>query len=169
MQTQVKPNLEEVIANAKAETEKAKNYLLNTFSFVPDDKLNWSPAPGARSALQLVAHCGMANQAFVGPIKGEDIFFPDGVTDIRGWMREGEAAITDRGQAVKLLEESTAAAIAAIDSVTPELLEHSPNSPFGPMPVPFWMGLLAIHMNAHACQIDYLQTIWGDFDDHFVG
>lgn len=168
MQTQVKPNLEEAIAKAVADTEQAKNYLLNTFSFVPDDKLTWSPAPGSRSALQLVAHCGMANQAFVGPIKGEDILFPDDVTDIRGWMREGEATITDRAQAVALMEEATAAAIAAIKAVTPELYESSPNSPFGPMPVPFWMGLLAIHMNAHASQIDYLQTIWGDYQDHFA-
>jgi hypothetical protein len=167
MQTQSKPNLDDFKAKAKADAEKAKNDLLYTFSFVPDDKLTWSPDPGARNAIQQVAHCGLANEAFTLGIRGQDVLFPPHVTDIRAFLREGEAGITSREQAVKLIEDSTAAAVAAIEALTPELYEATTDSPFGPLPITFWSELPGIHMNAHACQLDYLQTIWGDYEDHF--
>ena len=35
------------------------------------------------------------------------------------------------------------------------------------MPMTFLMNLPGIHANAHAAQIDYLQTCWGDQEVHF--
>ena len=50
--------------------------------------------------------------------------------------------------------------------MTAERFATSPNSPFGPMPMAFWVNLPGMHMGSHASQIDYLQTIWGDLVDH---
>jgi hypothetical protein len=65
-----------------------------------------------------------------------------------------------------MVEDSTAAVLEALDSVTAEMLDTAPLSPFGPFPFAFWMQLPAEHMKAHASQIDYLQTIWGDLENH---
>lgn len=167
MQTETRPILNDIKANAVKEAQEACDYLLKTFSFVPDDKLNWSPSESARSALQLVAHCALANKAFASIIRGEDIPVPADMSDFRGIMRSMEAEITDRNAAADLVKTSTATFIEAVGEVTEETFTSSPNSPFGPMPMPFWMTLAGMHMKAHACQLDYLQTIWGDVEDHF--
>ena len=60
----------------------------------------------------------------------------------------------------------SAEVLAALDSVTPARAETVPDSPFGQMPFAFWMEVPANHTVAHARQLDYLQTIWGDLQDH---
>ncbi len=167
MQTETRPTLNDIKANAAKEAQEACDYLLKTFSFVPDDKLNWSPAESARTALQLVVHCGLSNKAFASIMRGEDIPMPADMSDFRGLLRGMEAQITDRTAAIELAKESTKTIIEAISEVTEETFATSPSSPFGPMPMPFWMTLAGMHMKAHACQMDYLQTIYGDVEDHF--
>lgn len=167
MQTETRPALNDIKANAAKEAQEACDYLLKTFSFVSDDKMNWSPAESARSALQLVVHCGLSNKAFASIMRGEDIPLPSDLSDFRGLLRGFEAEVTDRNAAVALVKETTQTAIDAINEVTEETFASSPASPFGPMPMPFWMTLSGMHMKAHACQLDYLQTIWGDVEDHF--
>jgi len=155
------------IEQTKAATEQAMGRLLTTFKFVPDDKLGFTPSPTARTPLHLVGHCGMANMAFATVIRGEDLPVFGSPEEAAEQVRNAGREIASREEAVRLVEESTAAVLAALDGVTPDQLSTFPNSPFGPMPFPFWMNLASIHMSAHASQIDYIQTIWGDFEDHF--
>jgi hypothetical protein len=35
------------------------------------------------------------------------------------------------------------------------------------VPVRFWLAQGSEHMAGHAGQLQYLQTIWGDLDNHF--
>lgn len=156
----------ELIAQSKQEAEKAKAYLLNTFSFVPDDKLHWSPSPTARTPIQIVAHCGAANRAFATVLRGDPLPIPDSTEEATAQIRNAGREITTREEAVKLVESSTAEIIAALDTVTEEMVGTTPSSPFGPLPFTFWMKLPYLHMGAHAPQIDYIQTIWGDLEDH---
>lgn len=159
-------HLEETIAQCKASAEAAKNQLLVTFAHVPDDKLNWSPSPTCRTPLQIVAHCGMANQAFATILAGEELQFSSDPEEAAKAIREAGKDIASREAAVKLIEDSTARVLAALDKATPELYDSSPMSPFGPFPYPAWMSLPGDHMGGHTHQIDYLQTIWGDMVDH---
>lgn len=167
MQTEVKPDLEALKANACKEAIEASEYLLKVFSFVSDEKMNWSPSPSSRSALQLVVHCGQGNNAFASIMRCEDMPVPADMSDFRGILRGMEAQVTDRNAAIELVRASTKTVTEAINEVTEETFASSPTSPFGPMPMPFWMTLAGMHMKAHACQLDYLQTIWGDVEDHF--
>lgn len=161
------PNLSEIVTQAKQSAEETKAFLLNGFSFVPDDKLTWTPSSSARSAIQLVAHCGHANEAFATVIAGEDLpvanLTPEEASE---QIRQAGASVTSREEAVRLIEESTAKVIAALDKATPELLATAPMSPFGPFPYEAWMVLPGQHMGGHAQQLAYLQTIWGDLEDH---
>ena len=159
MNTTALLNVPELVAEAKQSTDQARNLLLGTFQHVPDDKLTWSPSPAARSAIQIVAHCGMANQAFATVLRGEDLPIVS-AEEAAQKIREAGRDLTDRDTAVRLVDSSTEAVLQALDNVTPEMLETSPTSPFGPFPFLFWMKLPGVHMSGHACQIDYLQTIW---------
>jgi hypothetical protein len=155
-----------VIAQAKETTDRCKERLLKTFSFVPDDKLTWTPAGSCRSALAIVAHVAITNSFMCGMIRRTPM--PDNVAfeDMRAEAKNAEAALDTREKAVQALEESCARVQEAIDGVSPETLEDMVPSPFFTAPLSFWMFLPARHMDNHAAQIDLLQTCWGDMDWH---
>lgn len=155
-----------LIAQSKKETETAKATLLKTFEFVPEDKLNWSPSSTARTPLQIVAHCGAANGAFAALLRGEPLPLSADPEEATLQIRNAGMDITTREGAVQLVEDSTAAVLQALDQVTEEKLGTSPESPFGAIPYPFWMHVPGDHMRGHAHQIDYIETIWGDYEDH---
>jgi hypothetical protein len=159
-------SLTEQVTQIKEAAEAAKGQLLNTFSFVPDEKLTWSPSSSARSAVQIVAHCGVANEAFAMVIAGGRIPVGGTPEEASAQIRKGGADVTSREEAVRLVEESTAKVLAALDKATPELLATAPMTPFGPIPYEAWMTLPGMHMDGHAQQLNYLQTIWGDLEDH---
>ena len=140
--------------------------MLAAFSHVPDDKLDWSPAPTAKSALAIVAHCAEANEAFAKVIRGEELPRMESKEEALQNIRESGRDAVSREEAVRQLEETTAAVIAAMDQVRPDQLDTMPDSPFGPMPFRFWLSLPGRHTLGHKYQIDYLQTIWGDLDFH---
>ncbi|NLC58550.1 MAG: DinB family protein [Armatimonadetes bacterium] len=153
--------MENPVAAVKEQTRMAKERLLKTFSFVPEEKLTWSPSPTAKSALQILAHTGTSNQSLAALLRGE----PGGAEEHER-LHAAEAAITTRAQAVQLIEESTEEVLAALDTLTPERIASMVETPWLTAPMPFFMGLPALHMQGHAAQIDYLQTIWGDEQFH---
>jgi hypothetical protein len=159
-------NTQETIAQAKQATEAAKTSLLKTFEFVPEDKIGWSPSKTARTAVNIVAHCGMANGAFAALLRGEPLPLPASPDEAMALIRAAGRDITSREAAVKLVEDSTADLLRALDGVTDARMQTTPASPFGALPFSFWMQVPAEHMGGHARQIDYLETIWGDHEDH---
>ena len=166
METMMSLELPELVARTKEDTERAKAQLLRTFEFVLDEKLLWSPAPSARTAVQIVSHCGMANFAFATALRGEEFELSADPTEAAVQIRLAGREIATREEAVKLVEDSTAEVLEALDNVSEAMLETEPLSPFGPFPFTFWMSLPSDHMTAHVSQIDYLQTIWGDLESH---
>jgi hypothetical protein len=154
------------IGQAKDATERAAADLRKTFAAVPDDKLDWSPSPTARTPLWLVGHCGAASSAIAALLRGEPLPLPGDTADAAALIRAAGQGVATRAEALSLLDASTAEVLAALDSVTPARVETVPDSPFGQMPFAFWMEVPANHTVAHARQLDYLQTIWGDLQDH---
>ena len=167
METLDKSSLDTSKTAAAQTAKEACDYLLKTFSFVPDDKLNWSPSESARSALQQVAHCALANEFFAELIRNRPVELPVDLSGFRDFQRKMEAEFTDRQSAADRLASSTDVVVRAISDVDESLYSQSPSSPFGPQPMEFWMHLAGAHMRSHASQLDYLQTIWGDTQDHF--
>jgi hypothetical protein len=166
MSTATAPNVSELVSQCIQSAEGSKAQLLSTFEFVPEDKLTWSPPGSARSAINIVAHCGLANQAFATVLRGEPLEIPEDRASARERIRNAGSEMTDRAEAVRLLESSTAEIVDALKNVKADQIESMPDSPFGPIPFTFWMQLSGLHMSGHARQIDYLQTIWGDLDEH---
>ena len=150
---------------AKQDAQMCLGRLLKTFSFVPDDKLTWAPEPTCKSALQIVAHCAVANGMFTTIISTGG--FPDGpIEELFAAGAAAEAAITTRGAAIAAVEASVAEVVAAIESVPAEKVDADVVTPFMTAPMAFFMNIPGRHLDNHAAQIDFLQTCWGDMDWH---
>ncbi len=156
----------ELIENTKTATTRARADLRKTFEFVPEDKLMWSPSLTARTPLWMAMHCGVANAAFVAILRGEPLPLPTDPVEAAAFIRAAGQEAESRAEALRAIEDSTAEILQALDNVTAAMLETLPASPFGPLPFTVWMQVPSIHMTGHARQLDYLQTIWGDVQDH---
>ena len=60
-----------IMEQAIAHAEVGKNFFLRTFKHVPENKLNWCPAPTSKSALRIAAHVALGNSAFASILRGE--------------------------------------------------------------------------------------------------
>ncbi len=138
--------------------EHARGRFLLTLSKVPDDKLTWSPAPTAANALRMSYHVGGAAEWFVPILRGEKSpeFGPETIPDD-----------LTRETVVKLVNESTDQVIAAINDLPEARLDEVLDLGFMKMPMASFIMMPGNHLDAHAAQIDYLQTCWGDKEFHY--
>jgi hypothetical protein len=140
--------------------------LKTTFDFVPDEKLDFKPAETCKSPVQIIAHCAVSNYNFINIIKNS---FPAGdPKELFAESKRRELALTTKEAALAALDESVTAVEAALDTVHDENIYGDIPTPFFTAPMMFWMYLPARHMDNHASQIDYIQTIWGDMDWHMA-
>ena len=151
----------------KSDLHRYKVRLLHLLSFVPDDKLTWTPSPTAKSALRIAVHCGLTSRFFADVITGKLPEAMPALPEFFGALDQAEQSVTSRDAAIALLEETTAALSDAIDSVNAENIGSLAVSPFGAMPLQFWIQQGGAQYAGHIGQLEYLQTIWGDLDNHF--
>lgn len=156
--------MEDVISMCKARATEAMERFLCVLSFVPEHKVNWSPAPTAKSALQIAAHCAGYGGAFAPVIR--DGTFPR-VEEFLGPIQATIESIETLDQAEAVLRKGIADTLAALDAVKPEQMGATVLTPIGPQPFAFFLDIPARHLFAHTAQIDYLQTCWGDMEVHF--
>ena len=141
---------------------------MKVFSFVPDDKLTWTPTPTAKSAIRIAAHTALYAGRFARMIKDGKLPASDNLTEWLAQRNAEEAAITCRTEIESIFRKGTDEVIAALDSLTPEEIGTSLDSGLGwSMPMTRLIDLPGWHATLHAGQIDYLQTCWGDQEVHF--
>ncbi len=135
----------------------AKNTLYN-LGFIPDDKLNWKPAPEANSAMEIIRHMAGAMAGMRGILergggawRAVDLPLPD--------TREAAAELL-----LGELEKYQAAVRAVPLARLAEKIEVRPG----------WSIALAracsmpmVDQIHHHGQISYLQTLLGDTEPHF--
>lgn len=157
----------ELVAQTTAHLERLSARLVHLLAFVPEDKLTWAPSSSARSPLNITAHCALASRFFADIITdglpeklpSPEVFFQD--------LHEAGRKIATRAEAIDLVKSTTTALCTALGTVTAENIETPRRSPFGLLPVRFWMQQGGDHLAGHIGQLEYLQTIWGDLDNHF--
>ena len=150
----------DVITLCKNRATRALEYFLNTLSFVPADKLDWSASPTAKSALQIAAHCAGYSGAFATIIRAGR--FPWTLEEFRARVDSAIESVTTVEQAERMLRQGIADTLAALDTVQPEQIDATVDAPHGQAPFLFFMTVPALHIEGHAAQIDYLQTCWDD-------
>lgn len=159
--------MDDMVATCKQGAVSGMETFLKTFSFVQDDRLNWTPAATAKTPLQIAAHaaCTAGNFAL---LYRDGKFPPVEAGKFMEYMKQAESVVTTREQAVELLKKNTADLVAALDTMTPEKIALTVDTPFGfAAPMSMFMMVPGVHARNHAAQIDYLQTCWGDQDVHF--
>jgi len=152
------------IAYSKERATEAMDYFLRVLSFVPEDKLTWKPAPTAKSALEIAAHCAGYSGVFAWIIRAGK--FPCSVDEFRATVNAAIDSVTTVEEAETMLRQGIADSVAALDIVKPEQVGSFVESPQGQTPFNFFLTLPATHLEGHVAQIDYLQTCWDDQEVH---
>jgi len=141
---------------------------LKTFSFVPDEKLNWAPSPTAKTPIQIAAHTVVMAASFAKMIRDRKLPNGDDIPEFLAQINAAEAALSSRADMEIVFRKNTDEVVAALDTLTPEAIDTILDTSLGwSVPMTLLMKMPGSHALAHASQIDYLQTCWGDQDVHF--
>jgi hypothetical protein len=147
----------------KVDAQNAMDMFLRNFSFVPEDRLTWSPTPTSKSSLRVAAHTALYFGRFAEMIRNKAL--PQ-VTNLEEWLADRSAeeeAVFSREEVVRLCQEGLGQVFEALDQLTDEDVESVLDSGQGfSMSMKFLMKLPAWHATLHLGQIDYLQTCWDD-------
>ncbi|MEI8281638.1 MAG: DinB family protein [Armatimonadota bacterium] len=144
---------------SKLTAVQGMDMFLRNFSYVPDDKLNWSPTPTSKSALRVAAHTAVTNSNFADFIRNRKLPAGDDIPGFVARTAAAEAAITSREEMERVFRENTQKVLDALDMLSDEDVEIVFDSG---MSMKFLMRLAGWHATLHLGQIDYLQTCWGD-------
>lgn len=155
---------QEAVQQAKAELTRSRNRMLTLLHQVPEDRLNWSPAPTARTPVQLVGHSAKALHSIADILGGGPLPDFSDIANLDSFLRSREEDMTSKDAAAALLRTNADEYFKVIEGMSDERLAGTVPSPFGPMPMTFALRLGAIHTDGHIAQMEYLQTIWGDRD-----
>jgi uncharacterized damage-inducible protein DinB len=142
-------------ALAEQVTWAGRNLAFN-LQFVPADRLDWKPAPGTKSALEIVNHSLDCLRNMTPVLRGssfQELTLPRAV---------------DRDSAQTLIVQAAEAYAAALRAMTPLDLERPVELPHGRGPLKQFCAYEVIDLIHHHGQIVYLQTLLGDLESHFV-
>src|SRR5690349_23220267 len=101
---------------------------LKTLSFVPDDKLDWTPAPTAKGAIRIAAHTAIYAGNFAKMIRDRKLPFGDEIPEFVARMEAAEKALTSRTEMESLFRQNTHELVAALDTLTPEAIDTTLDS-----------------------------------------
>lgn len=125
--------------------------------FIPQDKLNWKPAPTANSAFEIISHAEGFIKAMT-PVLGGKEFAPPQFAPVTS-LKDGQERIASCAEQYA----------AALRRLTPEELGRTVNLPFGSFPLAQAVSMPLVDLIHHHGQIAYLQTMLGDTESHFEG
>ena len=146
--------------------ERSKSGLADTFAAVPDDKATWKPLDNGRSALDLFSDAAQIAGAVAKVVesRGEFKFSRELIMSLaperQGWTRE---------HAVEVLDSNFGALKAALESCSDEELSAAVTMPLRggvTMPLLGWAMLANRTYISRFAQINYIQTLYGDFEFH---
>ena len=131
----------------------AQNLAYN-LNFIPDDKLNWKPAPTANSALEIVGHL-LGVYHHIG-------------------KKMDDSSSADEPRTPASREEAKTKLVAAAQEYSQKLLALSPEDaarevefPFGKFKLGFAASMPVTDTVHHHGQIAYIQSLLGDEEAHF--
>lgn len=147
-------------------SENGKDSLIATFKAVPDDKLTWKPLDSGRCALDLFSEAAQisAMMARFAETKGEAK--PN--AELFGQMR-AERADWTKERALEEMDANFELFRTAVTSLSDEELMSPVIMPIrGGMTLPLagWIMMAYRTYVARFAQINYIQTLYGDFEPH---
>jgi hypothetical protein len=160
--------MESLVAACKESAVWGMNVFLKTFSYIPDDKLIWTPSPTAKSAIRIASHTALYAGRFARMIGDRRLPATDNFHQLVAQMNAEEEALTNCTEIESIFRKNTEDVIAALDSLKPEEIGMILDTGLGwTVSMTTLMNLPGMHATSHAAQIDYLQTCWDDQEVHF--
>ena len=126
----------------------------NNLDFLPEDKLNWKPAPTSKSVLEIINHATGTVNMFTCAIAGTP------KTDL--------PPATNRQDSKALITHVIEAHQKLVNSLTPEQCKETVKLPMGEMPKGVAVGLPVVELINHHGQLTYIETLLGDEESHLV-
>lgn len=131
-----------------------KNISYN-LGFIPEDKLDWKPAPTAKNAFEITAEVEGVADGMRAVINGGE------------WPNALPAPPTSLKEAQERIERATETYAALLRTLDPSRFGETVTLPFMEMPFVRAVSLPAIEAVHHHGQICYIQTLLGDTESHF--
>ncbi len=157
--------MRETVEAAKAEFLRAKGRVTSALASTPDDKINWSPSSTARTPIEEVVHSALSIKGMQGWLDGNPFPF-ESMKALDDYSRSREAEFKTRESALELLETHSNEFISWLDGLSDEKVASTFSTPMGDFPMASAITFPADHLRAHASQMDYIQTIYGDREWH---
>ena len=139
------------------QTRRGLVRFVEAFREIPSDRLDWKPAPGARSALDLLQEVATMNDLKPDLYETRKLdFTPEMGAEMERRMREH----TDVETLLRLLEESTEREIARLREILPDTYELPVEMPWPPpMSVLDIMGYHGWNLAYHEGQLVYIASL----------
>lgn len=157
--------MSELISQAKEDFLRAKNRIIAAIESTPDEKLSWSPSSTARTPLQLVACAALGTEGMLKTFSGKPFPYAN-MQEMDRESRIKEKKFTTRKDVLSFLEETSSAFLSWLESLTDSQLGSMADMPMGKIPLAAAINFPGGHIHCRACQLDYIQTIYGDLDWH---
>jgi hypothetical protein len=143
--------------------EKIGASYANDLKHIPADKQLLSPMGVARSATIFTAECAGFNRWITKIIAGEEVTMPDEEG------RKAYYASFDSGEkALEELNSSVAELCEAIRGCSEDDLGRTVTMPWGdPMVMAEAIHMAGVHMAYHEGQLNYIQALYGDGENHW--
>jgi hypothetical protein len=131
--------------------------LAHNLEFIPAERLNWKPEPGAKSALEIAREVVGGMRMYLPILRGGE------------WDNTTEyPRVATLEEARSLLAETAEEYAAALEAAGPEL-NRLVNIAGGPLRAPRAVLYPVMDLFHHHGQVCYLQTLLGDREQHWNG
>jgi len=129
--------------------------LAHNLDFIPEDRLNWKPAPDTKSALECAAEAAIFMKSMIPVLAGAE------------WVRPDYSA-PSRAEIQEMLRSGSKEYADALRAIPAEKLGAVISTPFGDTPLAQLASFPVVDVIHHRGQVCYLQTMFGDKENHFL-
>lgn len=135
-------------------TKDAADGILRSYEATPEDKRLWKPLESGRHIVGQLLECADAN-----------FYFAEYLRNFVAPADYAEHKADTAEEALKIFNDSVEVILSAINEFPKERLEDTFPAK-NPRPYRWMMLFLARHMYYHWGQINYIQTLYGDAEQH---
>ena len=140
--------------------------LVSTAQATPDDKMDWKPLDNGRSALELLCDAAQTAKMTHKMLESKGEFTPS--REVFQQLKAESAAWT-REETMQQLNDNTTKLLETLRATPDADLEKSLHLPMGggmTMSLGAWMMMAYRTFVSRMAQINYIQTLYGDFESH---
>ncbi len=135
----------------------------NTAKHVPAERATWKPDAKTKSPKELLEHIAAANSGFAMIIQGQPLGMQIKKEDRKNVAIQTKS-LQEAIDAVKASGEKLSQVISVISDAQ---LREKRTMPWGEeWEIPRLLATASSHITYHWGQLAYLQTMWGDLEDH---